>query len=158
MVFEKSLNTIFELHSALEHNIFKHFIKNYPLPDKLNHRHMRAIVILHFKETASMSEMSNVLGIEKGSFTTVAEKLIKTGYIFNQRNEKDRRVYELRLTEKGSQLAETFVKDHRAYITDLFSKLSEEEMIAFSKALDIVTDTIISLGGHKKRKCIQEQK
>lgn len=157
MILEKSLNTIFELHSALEHNLFKSFTKNYPLPDKLKSRHMHSIVILHFRERASMSDMSSILNIEKGSFTTVADKLITTGYVINERSAKDKRVYELSLTDKGTALAEKFVKDHRHYIADLFSTLNENQLSAFSGALEIVTDTIASLGDCKFKRHMDEQ-
>lgn len=157
MILEKSLNTIFELHSALEHNLFKTFTKRYPLPDKLKSRHMHSIVILHFRERASMSEMSNILNIEKGSFTTVADKLITTGYVINERSVKDKRVYELSLTAKGTDLAEQFVKDHRQYISDLFGKLDEKQLLAFSEALEIVTDTIASLGDCKFKRHLDKK-
>jgi MarR family 2-MHQ and catechol resistance regulon transcriptional repressor len=142
MLIEKSLNNIFELHATMDHKIFKDFIKAYPMPDKLNHRHMRAIINLYFVEKASMTEISQRLSIEKGSFTPVADKLIKLGYIINERSQKDRRVYEMSLTPKGKELAKDFVETHNDYITDLFSKLSQEELKAFSDALELVTVTL----------------
>jgi DNA-binding MarR family transcriptional regulator len=146
MILEKSLNSVFMLHSAMEHQLFKAFMKKYEVPDGLNHTHVKTIMVLNFMEKAPMSRISHHVNLEKGSFTTVADKLIKLGYMMNERSEKDRRVYELSLLPKGKALAEDLMQKHREYIATLFAKLDEDQLKAFSEAVELVTDTIVAVG------------
>jgi len=142
MLMEKNLNALFEMHAVVEYNLFKNFFKQTKLPEGLKHRHMRAIVNLHFKGKTTMSEMSQLLNIEKGSFTTVADKIIKLGYAKNERSEKDRRVYELTLTEAGESLAKRFIQEHRDFLEVQFDKLDEKKMAKLSEALDVVNNIL----------------
>ncbi|MBN2899041.1 MAG: winged helix DNA-binding protein [Clostridia bacterium] len=153
MLMEKSVNTIFELHSAMEHNLFKAFFKRYEMPEGLKHRHIRAMIALYFNKKMIMSEVSSVLNIEKGSFTTVADKLIDMGYVVTERSTKDRRVYELSLTEKGTALTQDFLAAHRAYISQLFDQLEETRMATFSEALEVVTSVLMDVGDEKFKTC-----
>lgn len=150
----QNVRMIFMLKSALEHTLFKPFIRNYKLPEGINTTHIMTIMTLNFLKSAPMSTLSTRLNMEKGSFTTVANKLIKNDYIISTRSEKDKRIYDLSLTEKGKALAEDFGSKHRNYMIGLMDKLDEEKKNEFLSAMDIVTQTIVSFGDDDEMKHI----
>lgn len=140
----KNVRMIFMLKSAIQHTMFSSFIKNYDFPEGIKTTHVMTIMNIKFLKSASMSTLSHRLNLEKGSFTTVANKLIKKGYITSTRSESDKRVYELSLTEKGKALAKDFGSKHRNYMAELMDELDEEKKEKFFEAMDIVTQTIVS--------------
>jgi DNA-binding MarR family transcriptional regulator len=85
-----------------------------------------------------MSEVSRRLNLEKGSFTPVAAKLIKLGYIQKNQDESDKRVYNLELTDLGLEVAEDFKEKHLTYINQLVTQFSEDERQEYFEAIDKV--------------------
>lgn len=145
MESKQDIRMIFMMKSAIEHTMFKAFIRNYNFPEGLNPTHLFTIMNLNFLKSSSMSFLSHRLNMEKGSFTTVANKLIKLGYVKSDRSEKDKRIYELSLTDKGRELAEDFGGKHRRYITGLMDELDDQKRKEFFKAMDTVTKTLVSI-------------
>ena len=109
---EDRIEGLFELHRAIISIFFKGFEDTWQLPDELNYTHMKAVMILGFHGHLTMSELSGMLAIEKGSFTPVARKLIGKGLIEKKRSAEDLRVYHLVLTEEGRELMIKFMNMH----------------------------------------------
>ena len=139
------IRMIFLLKRAIEHTMFRKFLRSYDLPKGLNKTHIMTLMNLNFLKSASMSFLAHRLNMEKGSFTTVANKLIKLGYVVSTRSEKDKRIYELSLTDKGRELAEDFGSKHRNYMSELVDQLGKEKKKEFFQAMDLVTSTIVSM-------------
>lgn len=139
------LRRILELNSSLQQVFFKEFIKQYDLPDGVNDTHIRALMTIRFFKEIAMSDVSHRLCLEKGSFTPVANKLIKLGLVKKRQDENDRRVYKLSLTPSGVTLTEDYGQTHAQYINELIDRLSDDRKCAFLDAINVVSDTIISL-------------
>ncbi|WP_105617814.1 MarR family winged helix-turn-helix transcriptional regulator [Vallitalea okinawensis] len=133
---------IFELRANLEHVIIKQFVGNYDMPEGLNQTHMITLIVLYFNGSAPMSDLSQKLNIEKGSFTPVANKLIQLDYIKKERNEVDKRVYELSLTDQGTEVAKKFATSHIEYIKDLVGTLDNEQKDSFFNAVSMVNEVL----------------
>jgi len=132
---DKTLKGIFELKSHLEKVFFRHFENTLSLPVKLNHTHFKTLIILSFEGESPMSDISHHLNLEKGSFTTVANTLIKLGYIEKKQSLIDRRVYNIKLTTSGERFAKTFKEDHHAFVNNCLEQLTVEEQNAYLEAL-----------------------
>jgi DNA-binding MarR family transcriptional regulator len=148
--FEKILN----LRWSIEHNMFKMFVKSYDMPKGIKQTHAIAMMITRHRDKISMSELSNALNLEKGSFTTVADKLLKLGYVESHRGEDDRRKYYLKLTEKGLEFTEKFGSSHMDYVENIFSGLNndrrEELISSLNKVEEIFKEVGIAMMGCKK--------
>lgn len=118
---------VIELRAKLEHLFFKDFIREYEKPDGINTTHVMAMMILAHRTQLPMNELSYKLNLEKGSFTTVAARLCKEGYVKKERNLEDKRVYELSLTESGIDFTEQFKKEHHAYIDAKLKDLENQD-------------------------------
>ena len=128
---------IMQLKGAMEHVLFKEFLQHYDLPEGLNPTHVMTLMSLMMMGPIQMSELSKRLNLEKGSFTPVANKLIKKGLIKKERSEVDLRVYELSLTDSGIEMAKNFGSAHMNYTKGLLDKLDDKE--AFIEAIAKVT-------------------
>lgn len=120
---------------TMEKLFFKSFAVGFPLPEGLNFTHIRAVMMLYFQGPCTMSRLSTLLILEKGSFTPIARKLINSDIIEKFRSEKDRRKYLLKLTEKGDSLAQEVGGAHINYINETLCRLPEEDIPEYFKLI-----------------------
>ena len=73
----------------------------------------------------TMSVVAKKLGITAGSLTTSVNSLVNKKYVIRQRNEEDRRVVFLKLTEKGKRAYEHHREYHRQMTEAVISRLDE---------------------------------
>lgn len=132
------LKAIFSLRSMIEKVYFKSYECSRHFQVDLNHTHIKTLMILKFEGESSMSAISDKLNLEKGSFTPVANKLINYDFIEKIIDPKDKRVYNLRLTEKGCDFSEEFSRNHIEYINGLLDCLSENEKNLYLAAIELV--------------------
>ena len=134
----KSVEGIFNLKHSLEYVFFRSFINHYNHPDALFHTHILTLVILSSNNILPMSEVSRRINLEKGSFTPIAAKLIKLGYIQKIQDTKDKRVYNLELTEAGREVAEDFKEKHLKFINQIIDQFNEAEKQSYFESIDKV--------------------
>ncbi len=134
----KSVEGIFNLKHLVEHVFFRSFTCHYEHPQHLFHTHILTLVILSSHKNLTMSEVSRCLNLEKGSFTPVARKLIKLGYIQKIQDKKDKRIYNLELTKLGQEEAMKFKEHHLSYINQLVGQFSDAQRQEYFEAIDKV--------------------
>lgn len=136
MQINEACEGILHLKSTIEHTFFKEFFAQYESEDGLNHSHIITLLSLNHWGPAPMSTISEKVNLEKGSFTTVSKKLIEQGYMVKERDQEDKRVYNLHLTDKGHQYVETFRKTHLTFIEGKISQLDEAEQKTYMSAVE----------------------
>ena len=72
--------------------------------------------------------MAEVLSTTHQNIKQIALKLQEKGFISIEKDEKDRRVLRLRLTEKNRKYWESKSNEDVAFINSLFSALTEKEI------------------------------
>lgn len=122
-----NLNLIFEFSHIYRDVFVRDFLADYPTPEGLNRTHLRTLLYIMFADNPKMSEISGNMGLEKGSFTPVAQKLLTLGYISKSKTDKDRRKSILNLTEKGTKLTQEYYNAHAKYIYDKLEILGDEQ-------------------------------
>lgn len=123
---KNNLNSIFELSHIYRDVFVKDFLADYPTPDELNRTHLKTMLYIMFADNPKMSEISGNMGLEKGSFTPVAQKLLALGYISKSKTSKDRRKSLLNLTEKGKALTQEYYAAHAKYINEKLDLLGAD--------------------------------
>lgn len=137
---KESLKSIFELRSIIENVYFRAFESSSNLPIKLNHTHIKTLMILNFEGEKSMSVISDKVNLEKGSFTSVANSLIELGFVHKIRDTEDKRVFNLTLTSKGQEFAGEFAKNHLAYMVQKLECLTNDEKICYFASIQIINN------------------
>jgi DNA-binding MarR family transcriptional regulator len=122
-----NLNLIFELSHIFRDVFVRDFLADYPAPVGLNRTHLRTMLYIMFADNPKMSEISGNMGLEKGSFTPVAQKLLTLGYISKSKTDKDRRKSILNLTDKGRALTTEYYNAHAKYIYDKLELLGDDQ-------------------------------
>ncbi|OGO82076.1 MAG: hypothetical protein A2Y18_06540 [Clostridiales bacterium GWD2_32_19] len=94
---------------------------------KLTFSQEKTLMFVKTSNDVTMSEIAKNIGIEKGSFSILVEKMIKSEYLIRENSIKDRRVVYLRLTEKGDTYANEIISHLKNKIGKKLNYLSEDE-------------------------------
>jgi len=125
MYSKEYFRTLFNLNRDLSQLFFKDFFDSYQPEDSLNNTHLKTLMFIKFNEPCSMSFISEKVALEKGSFTTVSHHLIQSGYIEKRRDQEDKRISLLQMTEKGKRFTDEFADQHLEYVKKVIGVLDE---------------------------------
>lgn len=82
---------------------------------------------LYKQGESQMNELANVMEVTTAAVTGIVDRLVTSGYVMRLYNPKDRRVINIRLTQKGSDLVKRISRQRREVTREIFGKISKEE-------------------------------
>jgi len=94
---------------------------------------------LHHKGACGMSEISERFEVTPAAASQLVDKLVQNGFIVREEDPKDRRAKLLNLTNKGRDLVQQGIEERYRWVDQLAERLTDEERVQISKALDIMT-------------------
>lgn len=74
------------------------------------------------------SKLASSLFITTGGLTGITDKLVSGGYIYRKRDDEDRRVVYLSLSDKGKETLQLMYASRKAFISMLFEGISDQEL------------------------------
>jgi len=91
---------------------------------------------------ATVSEVAEQLGVSLSAITSMADRMVKMGYLIRTRSESDRRLVMLELTENGRKVLEESTRKRRKIVYNLLGRLPEDDLVAlydiYSKLLRLI--------------------
>lgn len=108
---------------------------------ELNRTQLKAVIMVHRGINTTMSMLSRLLDIEKGSTTTLVDALERNGLVVRVRDAKDRRTIRLKLTEKGTEYALRGENSIHQHINRKLSVMTEEEKKELVEAIRVLSRT-----------------
>lgn len=97
---------------------------------------MHVIEAIGLGEGNNMSTIAKKINVTVGTLTSAMNSLVKKKYVVRERSETDRRVVNVKLTEKGVQAFEHHADYHRQMTAAILEKLSEDELPVLVKTLE----------------------
>lgn len=94
---------------------------------------------LHYRGACGMSEISERFEISPAAASQLVDKLVHGGFIMREEDPHDRRAKLLNLTDKGQNLIQQGIEERYRWVDQLSERLTDEERIQISEALDIMT-------------------
>ena len=125
-------NTFPKMYSSL----YLNYLKQYSGLYDVNKTQLRALVFMRNYGEISMTELCAKLNIEKGSLTSMIDDLSKKGYVYREKNLKDRRKYMIVITEEGKQIAADFTEKLSNDLEEKFFKLNTEDREKYLDAIE----------------------
>jgi DNA-binding MarR family transcriptional regulator len=86
------------------------------------------ILQLYDHETPALSELSKLIFCGNSNLTALVDRMERDGLVQRVNNQNDRRVKELRLTEKGRELAPKVITEYRPFLHQMMSRLSPDAL------------------------------
>lgn len=94
----------------------------------------------------NMTTIANKLNITVGSLTTAMNALVKKHYVERNRSEKDRRIVNITLTQKGLAAYRHHAAFHDAMTDAVMKKLSDEQVKVLAGTLNDLSEFFYSYG------------
>ncbi len=86
-------------------------------------------ILSHLKEKgrSKVQRLGEIASITSGSITYTVNKLVKGQLVVKEQDEEDKRVFWVSLTDQGHRQMDHLLKEHGAFLDQLFSVLEEGE-------------------------------
>jgi DNA-binding MarR family transcriptional regulator len=78
-----------------------------------------------------MTQLAEALDVSQASATGIVDRMEQRGLVSRQRDDEDRRVTRVHLTERGRQVIERLGAERRDRLSKLLDQLTDEELQAF---------------------------
>lgn len=92
----------------------------------------------------TMSQLGQFLMVSSGNITGLTDRLVVDGLVERSADPNDRRVQQIRLTDKGRALFSKMAARHESWIDDMFAGLSQDDV---TRLLDGLSDMKTALTG-----------
>ncbi len=112
---------------------------------------MSALFHLYHGSQCGVSNIGELLGVTNAAASQLIDRLVLNDLIIRSEDPNDRRVKQLRLTEKGRALVRESIEIRRRWLEKLTDALSVEEQKSIITALTILTHTARELDLGKNR-------
>lgn len=94
-----------------------------------------ALYYVNNNKVISQRELSNLMNVKDSSAGRLIDRLERDGLIERNRNDSDRRIIYISLTEKGSKLISELIPYGDKFNSDLIKGISEEDLVVYDKVL-----------------------
>ena len=131
-------NTFPKIYSSL----YLNYLKQYSGLYDVNKTQLRALVFMKNYGEISMTELCAKLNIENGSLTSMIDDLSKKGYVYREKNLKDRRKYMIVITEEGKKIAADFTEKLSNDLEAKFFKLDTDEREKYLEAIETLATLV----------------
>lgn len=118
-------------------NILNEYMKDV----KLSSNEISILIMLSNNQSITTSvQLYVLLGVSKGLVSRSVEHLISSGYLLSKRDEDDRRIVHLYLSEEGQQIVCRINKEVTKINEKLLADISEEEIEQMEKTMTKIID------------------
>ena len=91
----------------------------------------------------TMTHIANILGIKVSTLTTAINRLVKKGYAQRLRDENDRRIVKVSLTERGMDAVKEHEDFHESMIREAIAQIPEESIRQFVSSVDNINNFLV---------------
>ena len=100
--------------------------------------------------TCTSSELADVFEVKKSAITAIINRLWEKGLIQRTRDENDRRVVYLTLTEKGTDLFNKMEERIHKLVESLITKFDETEIKQFLETYEKINQVLMDTKGQQE--------
>lgn len=90
------------------------------------------------EEENSSTEIAKSLGVTAGTLSAAVKVLERKGYLYRRRDEKDKRIVRLMVTDAGREANRFHEEFHKKMIQAVLGVLTPEEAAVFAKSLEAI--------------------
>ena len=90
------------------------------------------------KDELTMSQLSNNLAVSMPTMTAMVDRLVNSKMVERERDDVDRRVVRVKLTDAGKKILRKLIRIRRKEMEKILMNLSEEEMESYLTSIEIV--------------------
>jgi DNA-binding MarR family transcriptional regulator len=104
------------------------------------HTQMATLFMIQRKESNSVSDIGDELGISNAAASQMLERLVQMGLIQRSEDPHDRRFKQIVLTEQGNQALQESIKARESWFIELADSLTDNEKAQVVAALNLLIE------------------
>jgi DNA-binding MarR family transcriptional regulator len=116
----------------------------------VNMSQLKAMTAFSEDSLLSMGELCKMANIKMPSMTEVVDRFEKEGILERIRNNEDRRVVKVKMTEKGKKMHKEVLKRRADELTKMFGVLTTEDRTKLVDSLKNVSEILIKVTENKQ--------
>lgn len=120
-------------------------IKKFISDKNVNKTQLRALTFIKNYGAINMTELCNMLNIEKGSLTTMIDDLVEKGYVERVNDKKDRRRYIIVMTEAGDLLSDNFMTYLKGSLEQKMERIGMDKMSSLVGSMENIINITESI-------------
>lgn len=120
-------------------------IKKFISDKNVNKTQLRALTFIKNYGAINMTELCNMLNIEKGSLTTMIDDLVEKGYVERVNDKKDRRRYIIVMTEAGDVLSDNFMTYLKGSLEQKMERIGMDKMSSLVASMENIINITESI-------------
>jgi len=136
---EETLNAVLAELNQISFRDFQGALKRFH-EGALSLVHLNLLMLLRFNGPLTMSRLAEMLDVSVASATGIVDRMEKKGVVERRRNDEDRRVVEVHVTEKGEQVFTAMQAERQSNMMKMVSKISDSDLSALLKGLRAVRE------------------
>lgn len=115
------------------HLMFRNIFKDLLRPDKTPVSEFEILLLVEENEGLKVGDLSEIMSITRPNLTPLVESLANNGFIARRKDESDKRVIRLYITEKGKEKVLSNLKVIEQRALKMKEKYSDEELALIKK-------------------------
>jgi len=100
------------------------------------------LAVLSERGESTMGELADTLGTTLGAVTSLVDKLVHLGHVERKRSTEDRRVVNVRLTTKGSDLCQTILDRIAKFAARILGEIDPDDRRTFIETYERLVDKL----------------
>lgn len=125
----------------LSYRIARMMLSDRIQPD-LTHEQFYLLRSIKQHERITPSELAEITFVNRSAITAMIDRLVKKGYVRRFRDDIDRRVVFLEITEKGREIFTEVEKSLRLFVEEVSQSISAKETEAFINTYEKIANII----------------
>lgn len=101
-----------------------------------------ALLYLVFDGEMTLGELSNKMYLACSTITDLLDRMERAELVKRYKDEKDKRVYRVKVLDKGNALIEQVLRHRRQYIADSIKELSDEQQALLASSLTLLNSLL----------------
>ncbi|EET59524.1 transcriptional regulator, MarR family [Marvinbryantia formatexigens DSM 14469] len=114
----------------------------------------RVFFEIYQSEGCNAAHIARVMNIDKSYLSKILAGYEKSGYLWKVSSARDRRAWDLFLTEKGKQRAEELIRKSNEEIEAILRELSAEDRLRMEQAFDTIIELLQKGGCYNENRSI----
>jgi DNA-binding MarR family transcriptional regulator len=93
--------------------------------------HIVILGLLKVRGRCKMNEIAKAMHVSTSAATGLVDRMVRTGLLKRVPGEKDRRIINIEVTQKGRKIADDIQKHRHKFVMDVFGKIKTREREGF---------------------------
>jgi DNA-binding MarR family transcriptional regulator len=96
---------------------------------------LKSLFLIAREGSMNTKSLAKELGVTSPNVTGIIDRLVKQGLVSRQENPEDRRMLEIRVTDKGEAILASLREEMISSMSGLLARMSTEELSSVARAL-----------------------